>query len=703
MPFKSSYRSTTTLTSSYRSDGGSTVSTRTASDSPQSPPRKVRVDDDELVRRSHSNGAVVALKQAVAQPVDSWDSKSLAPCIKLGPSEPDSDGFTLLSRVVGDSREGHEVLTTGDLNCSPRELAAVMRSTNENEYNTAMKGLYRGQFIYGSVVHVVTGYQQTKRAQSPLKATPELPENHQLAVKTGCFARSRIFSRNEQWCFLEHFQPTSIDTTGEASDPAQGFSILLSSLPEHELAAGKAVGGRVDQLNGVTALYVVEPLASTNSSNDANNGVASYKKVRVTFHALYTETDGAAAGQATSKMARNRLMTLAGGVHRLPVLVRRRRLGRQVFSTASAVAATFQAEAQNSRCISCTKGLRLSTMARCARRCQLCSYNVCTSCWSRESVETFNGHVATMGVCARCLECVDRCDYSHIQIDRHGPSRIVDDPVSPSQRPRRSSMARSLRESLSVESTKNAAVTVIRCLLGQQSSDTDDESEEEDPEVEDDETYMTAVEEYFRRRAREAPAAADCVLANAEQRAYPLQLVDESSPVAPIPVNEATRLECISKFGLMELGEPMPELDIICSFLGKELGFMCTMITIVGGTHQLVLSCTMKELVQARLPREHTFCQHLLMGDAPFMVQNPEADVRFYNLNPVTQQGVRFYCGIPIMGPRGVMVGSICCVHFAPMDITSSQFATLQRFGQIASKIIRVKATAKLKAQQQRP
>ncbi|KAE9072375.1 hypothetical protein PF005_g18056, partial [Phytophthora fragariae] len=97
------------------------------------------------------------------------------------------------------------------------------------------------------------------------------------------------------------------------------------------------------------------------------------------------------------------------------------------------------------------------------------------------------------------------------------------------------------------------------------------------------------------------------------------------------------------------------------------------------------------------LPREHTFCQHLLMGDAPFIIKNPEADVRFYNMNPVTRQGVKYYCGIPITGPNGIMVGSICCVHSAPMDITRSQYDTLVRFGEIASKIIRVKAEAKLR------
>ncbi|RLN53244.1 hypothetical protein BBP00_00009379 [Phytophthora kernoviae] len=651
------------------------INTETTTSSPEDPSRKVLVDDKDLICRAQSASASVALERALAYPTNSWDSKKSTPCIHLGSSDPNAECFTLFSRMSNSAGEDNEVLATGNIVCSPQELVSVLRSSNENDYNSAMKGLYGDQFIYGSVVQVVKGGQSTQELV-------EVPEGHQLAVKTSCFVRSRLFARNEQWCFLEYFQPVekANATAAPAPDAAQGFSVAFVSMSEQELAAGEAVGDRVDQLDGITALCVVEP-------------VGDAKKVRVTFHALHTENNNATEGVATAKMTQSRLLALAEGIPRLPAVVRRRRLGTQVFADSSAAA---NKEAQNSRCISCTKGMRLSTLARCARRCQLCSYNVCTSCWSRENVETYNGHVAHMGFCRRCVEWVDRCDYSQVQIERHGPVQIVDDPVDNSSSP---PTGNSLRESLAVENTKAAAVAVVKMLLNHESSSTkstciinsDGESEDED---EDEEGYMTAVQEYFQRRAHEAPAAADCVLANAEQRTYPLELV-ETSPSAPFPQNELARLECINTLGLMSLKDPMPELDIICSFLSKELGFFCTMITIVGERHQLVLSCTMPDLVQALLPREHTFCQHLLMGDAPFIVRNPEADVRFYNLNPVTKQGVKFYCGIPIMGPRGVMVGSVCCVHVAVMDITRSQYDTLQRFGQIASKIIQVKVEAK--------
>ncbi|GMF25546.1 unnamed protein product [Phytophthora lilii] len=676
MPFKT--RRSPTLSASYRSDACTTAS------SPQGPSRKVIVDDEELLFRVRNATPAVALKRALTDPADSWDAIKSTPCVRLGPARSGDDSFELSSRANG---EGYEVLSVGSIACSPQELVSVLCPRDENDYNAAMKGLYGSQFIYGSVVQVLDG----KQSQGAM------PDGHQLAVRTGCFARSSMLARNEQWCFLEYFQPTSDAVTNSISSPdtSQGFSVALLSLPEREIAVGKANGSRVDQLDGITALLVVDTVPNILSDESGENAT----KLRVIFHALYSGNDEAAAKQASAKMTRSRLLALAEGVPRLPAVVRRRRLGNQVFAQQSVNVPMPKAEAQNSRCISCTKGLRLSTFVRCARRCQLCAYNVCTSCWTRENVETNNGRVEQMGVCKRCLEWVDRCDYSHIQIGRRGPVQIVEDPEPSALRP---SVGQSLRAELAAETTKDAAVTVIKMLLGRSNTITDSscssdaESTENETENEDEEQYMTAVGDYFERRAREASAAEDCVLSNAQQRSYPLHPMDYSSPSAPVPENEMARLECIKQFGLMELTEPMPELDIICSFLSKELGFFCTMITIVGETHQLVLSCTMRDLIQALLPREHTFCQHLLMGDAPFIVRNPEADIRFYNRNPVTRQGVKYYCGIPISGPDGIMVGSICCVHNAPMDITRSQYDILVRFGEIASKIIRVKVEAKL-------
>ncbi|KAF4042911.1 GAF domain-containing protein [Phytophthora infestans] len=617
----------------------------------ENPSRKVLVEDDDLLRRVRSSRPAETLKRALTAPTSSWGHRKRLPSIQLGSSDPGVEDFVLSSRIAS---EGFEVLTIGDIACSPQELTSILCPRDESDYNATMKGLHDDQFIYGSVVHVLNGEE----------AHLSMPESHQLTVRTGCFLRSRLLARNEQWCTLEYFQPTVDD------DSSQGFSISILSLSDKELAAGKVIGDRVTQLDDINGLFIVDSMPASEGAN----------KVRVIFHLRHCGKNKR-DGSASTKVVRDRLVSLAQGIPRLPVVVRRRRLGTQVFAHQSA-----QVEMQNTCCIACTKGLRLSTWIRLARRCQLCAHNVCTSCWTRQSVETCNGRVEEMGVCRRCLEWVDSCNYSHIQV--RGPARIVEDPVSQKRR-----WGQSLHESLTGDATREATMTVVKLLLSP--ADERNSKAENTDTVKDEDDYMAAVEEYFFRSSERAPAAKDCVLANAQQRTYPLHPMDRSSPSAPIPDNEVARLTCIDRLGLMDMKEPMLELDVISSFISKELGVPCVMITIVGETHVLVLSSSVLEHVQTLLPREQTFCQHLLMGDAPFIIRNPEADIRFHNMNPVTREGAKFYCGIPVVAPNGVVVGSICCIHTAPMDITRSQYYMLKRFGQIASKIIKVKSEVK--------
>jgi hypothetical protein len=772
--------------------------------------RKVRVGDRELVRRVIKADAVRALEQALDRPLAAWASaKHTREFTILSGSSSSSRSSRKSNGDADDDDAAHEVLVVGEVACSPQELASVLCVTDESSLNSSMRALHGGKFIYGSVVHVVgpQQLQQHLQQQSQQHSLP-LSEGDHLAVKTSCFARSRMLGKNEEWCFLELFQRHRRDA-GASSD----FTVVQLSMRECELAAGKAEPNRrVEQLQGVSAVIRVEQIAA----KPAKRGRTASPAVRVTFHALYSkdnmvdgddlaathtihedeptqhDTDDDLDGTATAsgRTAKARLQAFTESVRNLPAAVRRRRLGAQVLADTAAMG-----EAKNARCISCTRSLHLLALTV-KRRCQLCSYNVCAGCCSSEKVETYNGHAATMTICRRCLECVDRCDYSHIQLGRAESEYILEDdevvmeqqqvqeqeqenqaksvdidehelagptiimgggdaklstPLRP--RPAGSAIVDTLRHELESDETKAAAMTVIKHLLETSAELQEERHEEEEFVAEIDEEkrpspqpinneknpadlttltpervpsaspggssnsseYSTesegwqrlrstsspeecvsAVEAYFLRREHEV-ALGTCELANASRRNYPLDIdADGEKPVTPIPSNEVDRLRVIDQLQLMELSAPMQELDIICEFLNLEIGLFCTMITIVGEAYQLVLACNVKDLVMASLPREHTFCQHLLMDDKPFVINNPEADVRFYNMNPITQNGVQFYCGIPIQSDDGLVVGSICCLNLQPVHLTRSQFGTLTKFGRIASRIIMAHAKQQL-------
>lgn len=50
-------------------------------------------------------------------------------------------------------------------------------------------------------------------------------------------------------------------------------------------------------------------------------------------------------------------------------------------------------------------------MTRACSRCELCSYNVCDACCSKQHVAIYNRHVAPLLVSARCRESLARDEF----------------------------------------------------------------------------------------------------------------------------------------------------------------------------------------------------------------------------------------------------------------------------------------------------
>ncbi|CAI5730300.1 unnamed protein product [Peronospora destructor] len=218
--------------------------------------RKVQVSDTELIHRACQASLASRKRRLLRVPSVMWDCKDIS-------------GFAMLSRRMG---EDFEVLTTGEVACEPCDIEPLLRPRTESEYNAVARDFYGDQFIYGSIVHEVQprGFENDSEdegeSEEKTREDYNLDAEDHAAVRTACFARSRSFARNEEWCFLEYFRsrevtPSSPFTTNESTnsstlsvnieDPT-GFTIVMSSMPENELAAGKMKKERVIQLHGIT-------------------------------------------------------------------------------------------------------------------------------------------------------------------------------------------------------------------------------------------------------------------------------------------------------------------------------------------------------------------------------------------------------------------------------------------------------------------
>eukprot|EP00644_Phytophthora_capsici_P014564 jgi/Phyca11/57550/gw1.54.290.1 len=315
----------------------------------------------------------------------------------------------------------HQVLAAGEIRCHLQEVVHVLNTTSDFDHNAVMSGLYRKDFIYGSVVHVVPSDVVGDEPKLVELLTEEESTTTQVAVKTGTFVHSRMFAPNEQWCFLERAQHVC-----------------------GELEAGKVNGhGRVKMLHGMNAGYLVEQLPGS-------------KYVRVIF---FGQFDGGVdkPGQAGSSQMRARLQRLADGATRLPEVVRRRRFGAQTMADRTAF------PAKNSHCICCTKSLHLLTRKH---RCHLCGHFVCDRCWSVQEMETQNTRrITPVRVCTRCIEFVENGDYSAVKPSSLGNLEVKRDPVD--NPPATKTLARLLRRELRASSgaRKDSVRTVIQYLV----------------------------------------------------------------------------------------------------------------------------------------------------------------------------------------------------------------------------------------------
>ncbi|KAG3235134.1 hypothetical protein PI124_g19824 [Phytophthora idaei] len=298
----------------FRSKGRSATASSLSSSTPPlsnssngsaSKPR-LHVDDDELCARAEAVARALDFRGLAGSNESScrWNlnkshgtftTYARRPAAMTGPEEK--------------ARPTQQVLAAGEIRCHLEEGVHVLNTTTDFDHNAVMSGLYRKDFIYGSVVHVVPSNaigDDPKLVE--LLQEEESTMTTRVAVKTGAFVHSKLFSRNEQWCFLEraqHIRAGPDPTENSEQNKLNSFTLTLSSLDEEELEAGKVNGhSRVKMLHGMDGGYLVEQLPGS-------------RYVRVIF---FGQFNGGLdkPGLAKSSQMRARLVRLADGATRLP-------------------------------------------------------------------------------------------------------------------------------------------------------------------------------------------------------------------------------------------------------------------------------------------------------------------------------------------------------------------------------------------------
>lgn len=613
-----------------------------------------------------------ALQQDLLAPTSRWKRKT------------GGDSTAIYSRK--DTKDGtYSVVAVSELPCNVEELLQLFLVTSTAEYVDVMKAMWGKEFLYGELLHDVENLSMpnvsTRTTRSDTKSSAEsVTSAAQLSVKYAVFDRLKsMFRRSEEWFYIDLIKRKQ-DSGGKLS-----FTKTMFSLHHDDVFAGPASGrsAQTPRGGGVFMAYSFDEEPSS----------------RITRVRMYAESSlsvgkslgKSMAGSTSQRMAKHRLKQMTQTSSSLLRILRRRRLGFQVMvdTRLSLVAMKISLP----KCGRCTRSFLMVKQ----KICNLCGNIVCDKCSAiheRERTSRRSIRLDSVRVCHRCIERVDASIYKNITRNDLQPAHVVaNDPnrVVHSTRSRRSPSAALLTGLLedTLNTTSNrvrraSVMNVINCLIQQDAGDkssvvhlTEESSTDEAVQA-------------MRDHMNDQPLPLDqCVLAGAESRQYVISPPEDPTEALPavIPANEERRLAIVDKLNMRQLAE-QPELDIICSLAAKELGCMASMITVVQKDTYHVLAANSNRFASHTLPRHEGFCNQLIMDDKPLMVPHVESDIRFSSLRLAKDYNINFYCGFPLKAEDDTVIGSVCCVDTSSHELTQSQYTTLKRLAETASKVV---------------
>ncbi|KAL4087835.1 hypothetical protein PRIC1_012266 [Phytophthora ramorum] len=424
-------------------------------------------------QRRYVRGSDRRLAEVVAQAAAHIDLETL----KHRRSE--ATGVTT-ERVI----DGTVVTATCVIECSVKEMRALLSAPTSERYTCVMRELIGQDFIYGAIVH----HAQEITTQD-------------VSVRTATFVKRHMLARNEQWCFV-----SAAKALEHSDNESQGFTVTLASLHPDDVFIGKAQAASVIHIQGLSALYLVTPEQLRNHKEGRVK-----RAVRVTFCAHVAATNpGSAkvspfrwllssmrnreeADDASNGAVLARVMQLARTLKQFQVAVRRRRLDAQVLADLRKVQPT------NTRCACCTRRVagaawnilgsskRGSTeetkgedTSRGSKQCQLCGFLVCARCVctiDKNSVSDGASERSNKGIkysqpvhlCEHCMQRVDDADYDSYCASENSlsPSSGPLQPDSPAAEPASAVIARVLSQVLgsATQEEKPVVIRVIKHLL----------------------------------------------------------------------------------------------------------------------------------------------------------------------------------------------------------------------------------------------
>ena len=127
--------------------------------------------------------------------------------------------------------------------------------------------------------------------------------------------------------------------------------------------------------------------------------------------------------------------------------------------------------------------------------------------------------------------------------------------------------------------------------------------------------------------------------------------------------------------------ELMSALGAVCQRTSTELDMPLVAVQAVLDTATATLASSLGDSPLVALgggPNELTFCPHVVINAAPFVVDDLTRDPDHAD-NPAVQGGlIRSYAGVPLRLPNGHILGSYCTMSPLPHTFTDAEITNLE-------------------------
>jgi CheY-like chemotaxis protein len=154
-----------------------------------------------------------------------------------------------------------------------------------------------------------------------------------------------------------------------------------------------------------------------------------------------------------------------------------------------------------------------------------------------------------------------------------------------------------------------------------------------------------------------------------------VSVVGSLSVQLPLPEGEASRLESLSDLRIIDTS---PEQ--IFDDIARLAALICdTPIAVVDFVdEQRVWFKSKIGLELDEIPRAHSFSTHAILQSDVLIVPDPLSDERFTSNFLVTEIGIRFYAGIPLISGNANAVGTLAAMDRIPHLLTAEQIDSLK-------------------------